>query len=73
MPMIIEKIKVAAYRGESEIRLSTTEMNEYDKALLVVEGFNVSLVDREKNYYEQQRQAQWTPAKDYNKEWLIRW
>lgn len=69
-PKIQEDIMVAADRGESEIRISTSRMNEYDKALLVKEGFSVSLVNIERSPYENDYKSQ---LSKYDKEWLVRW
>jgi len=70
-PKIIEKIKKAAETGESFCKISTHEMNEYDKYLLVAEGFSVSLIDRQNKYGDQYSLAQLLPQSD--KEWVIKW
>lgn len=69
-PNIIAKIKRVAETGESFCKISTSEMNEYDRALLVTEGFSVQLIDRKRDNYESSL-AQYIPQSD--KEWVIKW
>ena len=74
-PKIIEKIRFAAERGESEIYLSERECNEYDKELLTKEGFSV--------WYTTMPKYQWANDYDYLKQqyldgkgqkgWKISW
>lgn len=71
-PKIQDKIKNAASLGESEVRVSTTQMNEYDKALLEKEGFDVDLVSAEKNPYNALDYKSQFGSR-YDKEWRIRW
>lgn len=71
-PKIMEIIKAAAVRGESNCTVSTVQMNEYDRNLLEEEGFSVSLVDKPKDYKDAIRQIQWNPNLD-SKEWIIKW
>ena len=73
-PKIVEKIKEAASEGFSKAIISVTEMNEYDKKLLVSEGFTVNLRDIAKDYshpiqFMQQRTDYSAPTK----EWVISW
>lgn len=73
-PTIIEKIKAAAGRGDSEVQLSESLINEFDKKLLEADGFNVKLIDKPKERFDPQdykRQIQ-----QYNpdtKIWVIKW
>ncbi len=69
-PKIIEKVKAAANTGASKCTFPQTEINEYDKKLLVAEGFNVSLIDAPRTYgYDSI--AQYRPQED--KIWEVRW
>lgn len=70
-PKIQEDIKSAAARGESEIRIPISRMNEYDRAILVTDGFTVSLVSVEPLPYRDDYKAQYFSKND--KEWIIRW
>lgn len=70
-PKIVEQIKAAAALGQSELRLSTHEINEYDKKLLQGEGFSVNLIDREINYKDQL--SQYNPDIKPQKQWKITW
>lgn len=74
-PKIKELILAAAQRGESEVRVSTYIMNEYDKELLTKECFTVHLVDRERPPSEDAKNlyAEYAGLKRVDKEWLIRW
>lgn len=71
-PNIIEKIKVAAKRGESECILPLPDMNEYDKKLLEQDGFIVYLQDRKPSLYEMQQHYSHLNTRLY-KEWRITW
>lgn len=51
-PKIIEKIKIAANRGESFALINDNEMNEYDMKLLQKDGFTVYLTDEPKIKYK---------------------
>ena len=68
-PKIIEIIKVAANKGDSECRITQSGMNEYDMKLLTTEGFRVTLVTAMKRAYDAMRQ--YNPENE--KEWLIQW
>lgn len=69
-PNIIEKIKTAASMGETFCIVQTNQMNVYDKALLIAEGFGVSLVDKKITRYD--LAAQFNPLAEL-KEWRIAW
>lgn len=71
-PNIIEKIKAQAALGNSICLISTSDMNEYDKSLLVSEGFRVSLIDQPKDRYDAYNaRAQYIPKND--KIWQVTW
>lgn len=73
-PTIIEKIKVRAAKGSSQLSFSTNELNEYDKRLLEQEGFKVSLEDRPKSGLDiYTKIAQYNPLHDTPKIWVVKW
>lgn len=67
---IISQVKLAAERGESECRIDSTQMNEYDRQLLQKDGFSVNLVDKPyQNRDDFYKIAQFISSK----EWVIKW
>lgn len=70
-PSLIVIIKKAAALGESSCTVSENQMNEYDKHLLVSEGFRVNLIDRPKNKYEEYKNIGQFLTSD--KVWQISW
>jgi hypothetical protein len=69
-PKIIEEIKYAAALGDSQVTVSESRMNEYDKDLLQKEGFSVSLIDEPKSKWSYNDFMQSAYPK---KVWQIRW
>lgn len=70
-PSLIEKIRIAAGRGETECEFNENEIDVYSKRLLEQDGFNVFTTSRKrryndlKNYYIQQ---------EINVSvWIVRW
>ena len=72
-PNLVVIIKKAAGLGESECIVPESQMNEYDRALLVTEGFRVCLIDRPKSRYEDYRMRGIGQGLGGDKVWQISW